>query len=190
MTNNDHDRAIATWLERTRSTAQSLGSQWDDLGGMIAPARSGGDCTGIRGTTVHAAAPIRVEVVSLRDDIAATARRYAELVNGTLRMGIRNNARGTRERLHFIGNTLPRLHASDPVLCDEVADALWDHHRAASKFLDGPGRPRARRIPDPCPECGYESLWVDPSRWLIACGMDDCDAVWGVNQPVLRHVSE
>lgn len=189
MRDENYERAIGAWLERTRHVARTTAQQWSQLATMITPTRSGGDGTGIRGTTVHAAAPIRVEVVTVRDDIAATARKYADLVNGTLRMGIKNAPRGTRERLGFIGDTLPRLHAADPELCEEAADAIWDRHRSASRLLDGP-RPRPRRIPDPCPECGYEALWIDPNRWLIACGMDECTGVWGVSSPVLRHVSE
>jgi hypothetical protein len=184
---DDYERAIASWTARAATKARELGGQWTDLAGFMTPT-SGGDGTGIRGTTVHAAAPIRLETLSLRDEIKSWARRIHPLIYGTLRMGIAPSMLHTPDRLRFIGGTLPALYAEDPALCEEVVDGIWSYSRQAAGIID-PIRGTIRRpfrIDEECPECEVAALWVDPARWVIACGMPDCRARWGVAQPVLR----
>lgn len=188
MRDENYERAIATWLKRTAEQARTLGDQWDELAGFVIPGGGAGDGTGRAATKVHAAAPIRVEVVALRDDIAAMARRYYSLVRGTLRMGVAPKGGNAPTWLRFIAGALPRLHAEDADLCEEVADAIWSHHRKAARIMDpiqGTVR-RPFRIDDPCPACGEMSLWVDPAHWRIGCGMPACREVWGIGEPVLR----
>lgn len=187
MHDDGHLRAITTWLGRTSEKATELASQWSDLAGFVIPGGGGGDGTGIRATTVHAAAPIRIEVVALRDDIAAWSAQIQPLVYGTLRMGLVPRGTDTPTRVRFVGHVLPRLYAEDEALCEEVAAAIWDMHRKAAGIID-PIRGTIRRpfrIDDPCPACGELALWVHPARWLIGCGMPACREVWGIDQPVL-----
>lgn len=179
-------RAIGSWIARASATARELAAQHASLAAFVAAGSGRGPSEGvdIRGTKVHPDIPIRAEVVDVRAAIEGDARRYAALTRGTLRH--QQNPPTTAGRLGVIAACLPDLHAADPALAAEMVEALWEHHRRASRIVDPPRGLRPFRIDDPCPECGHESLWVDPKGWRIGCGMPSCRCMWGVADPVLK----
>ncbi|GAA4680203.1 hypothetical protein [Nocardioides nanhaiensis] len=184
MTDQQHARTIGAWIARGAATMRELAVQHAALAAHVTPGGGGGDGTGRSATTVHQAAPVRLEVVDLRAAIAADARRYAGLARGTLRGGV-DTVNTTAGRLGEIAAALPDLHATDPNLAAEVIERMWDHHRDASRVVEPPRGLRPFRIEETCPECGIAALWVDPKGWRIGCGMPSCRRVWGVHEPVL-----
>jgi len=186
MRDEQHARAVAGWISRAATTIRELAAQHADLAGHVAAGSGSGasDGVGIRGTKVAPDLPIRPEVVDLRGAIERDAKRYASLVRGTLR-GTVTVPVGTAGRLGMIAEHLAAVHVEDGVLAAEVIEAMWDHHRDASRIVDPPRGLRPFRIEDPCPVCGFPSLWVDPKGWRIGCGMPSCRHIWGVADPVL-----
>ena len=176
-----HATAVDEWLGRTVTAVRDLGPTYVDLSQATAATGSGvADDSGIRGSKVHAPAPIRVEVIDALADIRQFATRYADLARGTLRMGDLELA-GTGRRLTFVADVLPRLDAADPNVVDDLAAAVWDISRTARRLLDAPPR-RPYRTEAPCPVCGAMSMWVDPQHYRVACGMPGCTVTWGIEK--------
>jgi hypothetical protein len=191
MTDEQHARAVAGWIARAATTIRELAAQHADLAGHVAAGSGSGssDGVGIRGTKVEPDLPIRPEVVDLRAAIEKDAGRYAALVRGTLR-GTVAVPPGTAGRLGLIADNLAAVNDADDALASEVIEAMWDHHRSASRVVEPPRGLRPFRIEDPCPLCGFASLWVDPKGWRIGCGMPGCRHVWGVADPVLASTAQ
>jgi hypothetical protein len=189
---SDHEQHLDAWLKRTTETTIGLGRRYAELASFVPATPQPGEGGG--GKAVNPTIPIRPDVIDLMQSIREAARRYSDLVRGTLRTGPEwtGPLAGpiVASRLRFVGLTLPRLVTVDPELSEELSIKMWDLARHANSIVVGaPSAPKPFRLDEKCPNCGFASLWFDPRSWRIGCGMPPCGAVFPIDAPVLAASS-
>lgn len=183
----DDDRAVQSWLKRAGNVCGIVATQRREMDAYGSLGAGGADNMGRTATRVWPGLPINVGPIDLMAEIDATAKRYADLTRGTLRLGLSTGAREAGSDLRTISSNISDLWLSDPDLTREVVGVVWGLHRKASRLIDPPTGKRPFRIEEACPTCGLPSLWFDPETWRIACGMPACRSVYGVGEPVLKQ---
>ncbi len=187
----DYERRFAAYLDLMASCAADLVVGYVALHGMVArsgsaPAGGGGG----GGKRDDVPTPVDLGVVDVMTAVEQTVNRYVPLVRGALRMGLSVDERTARQRrtvegLRFLGKSLPRVYDVDPVLGDNLADALWGARHDVARYTGEGMRPY--RLEQPCPACGSASVWVNPEGIKTRCAACGDTAGWSVSQ--LVHVT-
>lgn len=160
----------ARYIDHMRRCVDDLRDGYARLGELIAAgsgtapeAGSGGG----RASRVAPPLPVRVEVIDAQVAVEALAARFVPLVRGTLRMGVSPRRPAVDDALRFLGSALLAVHDTDPVLGDELTDALWAARHDVRALTATGARPY--RVAAPCPACGSASVWVSPGTWAVRC---------------------
>jgi hypothetical protein len=190
----DEQAAVTDWLKRSAKACRELGTGWAELGEFMVLAGTAGRIDPVRRGSRDGSGrvPLNLDVVEVRDQVAALSARYVGLARGTLRDGgTRLKDDSVHGRLRYLAGVLPRLYDTDPDLTAELVSDVWAGQRRVDQWLVGSDRRVTKpfRLSHACPECGFASLWFDPSTWRIGCGLPDCAHVWAVDQPVLKHTT-
>lgn len=180
-------RRVEAHVKRTRERLRDLADRYIALEGHI-PAggrRGGGDEPAFH-APAGPRAPLRVEVVDVRDEVALYVRDFLPRVRLSMRLkGITRGAGDVRPGLLFMARMLPFVYARSAALGDEISRGAWDLERRAAWAAGEVPRPFA--LTDPCGGCGLHSLWVVPERMVIRCGNPACgrqESVSGVSVTV------
>ncbi|WPM94374.1 hypothetical protein VG1_CDS0050 [Arthrobacter phage Cupello] len=188
-------RKVAAHVDRTAERLRGLAVRYEELAGHV-PAgsnpggRPGGrsaDEGGSRGPA-GPRVPLRLEVLDVREEVAAFVRDYLPQVRLAMRLrGVTRGAGDVVPGLLLMARMLPGVYSRRATLGDEISRGAWDLERRAAWAAGEVPRPFA--LTDACEKCGVRALWVVPDRLVIRCGNPAC----GAQEPVVGsviHVTE
>lgn len=179
-------RRVAAHADRTAGRLRVLAERYVALAGHV-PAgsnpggRPGGrsaDEGGSRGPA-GPRVPLRLEVLDVREEVAAFVRDFLPRVRLAMRLkGVTRGAGDVVPGLLLMARMLPAVYVRASGLGDEISRGAWDLERRAAWAAGEVPRPFA--LTDLCGGCGLRSLWVVPDRMVIRCGNPAC----GRQEPV------
>ncbi|AYN58454.1 hypothetical protein PBI_LUNAR_49 [Arthrobacter phage Lunar] len=184
---------VAAHVARTAGRLEVLADRYVELAGHV-PAgsnpggRPGGPAADEPGSRGPAGprVPLRLEVIDVREEVAAFVRDYLPRVRLAMRLkGVTRGAGDVRPGLLLMARLLPGVYDRAAALGDEISRGAWDLERRAAWAAGEVPRPFA--LTDLCGGCGLRSLWVVPDRMVIRCGNPACgrqEPVLGVSVPV------
>ncbi|AYN56864.1 hypothetical protein PBI_ANDREW_50 [Arthrobacter phage Andrew] len=167
-------RRVAAHVDRSAARLEALAERYVTLRGHL-PAggrRGGGDEPAFH-APAGPRAPLRVDVVDVRQEVALFVRDFLPRVRLALRLpGILRGAGDVVPGLLSMARFLPGVFAADRPLGDEISRGAWDLERRAAWAAGEVPRPFA--LTEECGGCGLRSLWVVPARMVIRCGNPAC----------------
>lgn len=184
-------RRVAAHVDRSAERLRGLAVRYEELAGHVPAGSNPGGRPGGRSADEGGArgpagprVPLRLEVIDVREEVAAFVRDYLPQVR--LAMRLRRVTRGAGDvvpGLLLMARMLPGVYSRREALGQEISRGAWDLERRAAWAAGEVPRPFA--LTDACGKCGVRALWVVPDRLVIRCGNPAC----GAQEPVVGSVT-
>ncbi|QGH74536.1 hypothetical protein HYQ03_gp49 [Arthrobacter phage Kuleana] len=185
-------RRVAAHADRTAGRLRALAERYVELAGHVPAGSNPGGRLGGRSADEGGSrgpagprVPLRLEVLDVREEVAAFVRDFLPRVRLAMRLrGVTRGAGDVVPGLLLMARLLGPVYVRAEGLGDEISRGAWDLERRAAWAAGEVPRPFA--LTDLCGGCGLRSLWVVPDRMVIRCGNPACgrqEPVVGVSVP-------
>lgn len=167
-------RRVAAHVDRSAARLEALADRWVTLQLGLVPGVAGRDTDElVVHTPAGPRAPLRLDVVDVRQEVALFVRDFLPRVRLAMRLrGVTRGSGDVRPGLLLMARMLPGVYARNRALGDEISRGAWDLERRAAWAAGEVPRPFA--LTEECGGCGLRSLWVVPARMVIRCGNPAC----------------
>lgn len=181
---DEEARRLDAHINRTRRRLGDLQSSYYRLEGLVAGGGTMRDPDELVRPSGGQRIPVRVDVISLRQDVDRWAVGLEGESREALGMGWPSvpAADPGPAAMGFLDTFLASIYDADKKLGHRVAKGIWDQAHKAAVKLGEESNPFP--LDDACRECGVPALWACPDRMLVRCGNPGCGDEFPVSVPV------